>query len=131
MPKAFRGFYVFGFFWLCFPFVAYAVALWPDTTAVVYTMLLLTIYAYGAIGLAIVWGSAAAKRRWGNAATIRRYGKAIIHRWVVTMIPLGGFIYFLQAFGCWPDLERCFDPRATNAQIVVGCTAEIQLGVSW
>jgi tetratricopeptide (TPR) repeat protein len=128
LPSAFRGFYVFGVFWFCFPFAAYAVALWPDTTSAVYIMLLLSIYTYGAIGLAVVWGTAAAKRRWGLAVTKRRYGKAILHRWVVIVIPLGGFIYFLQVFGCWPDLGRCFDPRATNAQIIVGCTAEIQSG---
>jgi tetratricopeptide (TPR) repeat protein len=128
LPKAFRGFYIFGFFWSCFPVAAYAVALWPDTTADVYIFLLLSIYTYGAIGLAVVWGSAAAKRRWGLAATKRAYGRAILHRWPVTMIPLAGIIYFLQVFGYWPDLELCFDPRATNAQIIVACTAEIQLG---
>jgi len=128
LPSAFRGFYVIGFFWLCFPLAAYAVALWPDTTAGVYIMLLLSTYTYGAIGLAVIWGSAAAKRRWGFAATKRAYGRAIVHRWPITMIPLAGIIYFLQIFGCWPDMERCFDPRATNAQIIVGCSAEIQLG---
>src|SRR5664279_2335528 len=128
LPKAFQVFYIFGFFWFCFPVAAYAVALWPDTPGAVYIFLLLTVYACGAIGLAVIWGTAAAKSRWGLAATKRRYGKAILHRWTVIMIPLGGFIYFLQASGCWPDLGRCFDPRATNEQIIVGCTAEIQLG---
>jgi tetratricopeptide (TPR) repeat protein len=128
LPKMFRIFYFFGFFWFCFPIAAYAVVLWPDLTASVYIMLLLAFYAYGAIGLAVVWGSAAAKRRWGLAVTKRCYGKAIIHRWFVVMIPFGGIIYFLQVFGCWPDLGRCFDRRATNSQIIVGCTAEIQLG---
>jgi len=88
LPSAFRGFYVFGVFWFCFPFAAYAVALWPDTTSAVYIMLLLSIYTYGAIGLAVVWGTAAAKRRWGLAVTTLRRPRWR-YRQISTNIPPG------------------------------------------